>query len=432
MSHFTRTQTTGTWTGGSYVTLVSDWASLDGKVFASVNGDKGGSWAPSSVLEIIGDIAAGYLNLTGPLQVAYGGSFKTTTGARFKIEGSTAWPKFAVGHSKRSRNILNTCLRYKAREMAYWKQILGVGTDAPFTGIQSPFCSYQAPGGTIFSPSFHLPLRVHDAGTFSKATFYFRVMTSRTKKPVVLPKFRIIRTDIDGTIVPLKSTASGADSLGYISPPAVTSGAEWYNDGALQSLVYTCDQNNVIDTSQYLYWAEVQEEVGASTPVGPVQFDGIGIVERKEDVTIVLTADRALTGALSGPLGALSTGTRVLLTGQTIAQQNGIWILNTAGAWSRAADLSSIGDFTPNFIVRALQSSTDVRPGFWQIQSPQQPSGGGTITDTVNGTAISFLRVGRTPSNRYGVNITASSPLRGNMYHSVVVTIDDIVDMRPQ
>lgn len=438
MAHFTRTQSTGTWTTGSYVTLASDWSSLDAKVFASINGDKGGSWTPTSQLRIEspGALPQGGLVVSGPLLVAYGGSLTTKSSARFGIAGATAWPKFASGHIKRSRKILNTSFRFQTREMFFWKHVLGMSTEiTKLAGIQSPFCSFQAASGTIFSPSFHMPLRVHASGKLSKATFTFRVPSIRTKKPEVMPKFRIIRTDLEGNIQPLKSTASGADADGYISPTAPDSGDAWYNEGLPQTFEYECDQNNVIDVSQYMYWAQVIEEAGAKAPIPGPQIDGIGIVERKDDCYCVFTHNQPLTGnpldSIGGTIASIPSGNRLLLVSQTVPQQNGIWILDNGGAWTRAADLLSIANFTPNFIVGAQRNATlDVQPQFWQISTPQQPQVA-TIKSDNTGSPIQFLRVGRTPPTVW-TSYTPSSPLRGNIYHSVVVTIDDIVDMRPQ
>lgn len=436
MAHFTRTQLSGTWTGGSYVTLAADWNSLDAKVFAAINGDLGGSWAPTSQIRIESALGSGGLLVTGPMQVAYGGSLTTKNAARFVVTGASAWPKFAVGHSKRTRRILNTTFRFQTREMFFWKHVLGMsGATTNLAGIQSPFCSYQAASGTIFAPSFHMPLRVHDGGKFSKATFTFRVPSPRTKKPEVMPKFRIIRTDLEGNVVPLKSTASGADIDGYVSPDVPDTGDAWHNGGNAQTFDYVCDQNNVIDLSQYQYWAQVIEERGAKAPIPGPQIDGIGIVERKDDCYCVFTHNQPLTGnpvsSVGAPILIIPDGSRILLVSQDVPQQNGIWIVDNAGAWTRAADLLSIANFTPNFIVSALRNADlDSRPQFWQIQTPQQPQVA-TIKSDNTGSPIQFLRVGRTPPTVW-VSYTPSAPLRGNIYHSVIATIDDIVDMRPQ
>lgn len=60
MAHFVRTRAGGTWTNGTDL-LPSEVEDFDAKLFASVNGDAGGTWAPSS-------------------QIVYGGSGLSVTG----------------------------------------------------------------------------------------------------------------------------------------------------------------------------------------------------------------------------------------------------------------------------------------------------------------------------------------------------------------
>lgn len=52
-------------------------------------------------------------------------------------------------------------------------------------------------------------------------------------------------------------------------------------------------------------------------------------------------SDQTLTGPATIDTVVLATTDRVLLTGQTDASENGIWVVNTAGAWSRATDMDT-------------------------------------------------------------------------------------------
>lgn len=54
--------------------------------------------------------------------------------------------------------------------------------------------------------------------------------------------------------------------------------------------------------------------------------------------------NKAITGAVTVDGSAVVTGDRVLLKSQTTASQNGIWVANTAGAWTRPADFNGAGE----------------------------------------------------------------------------------------
>lgn len=432
MTHNARTQLDATWTTGNYVTLIGDWQDLNRKVFASINGDKGGCWSPAATITLTGSLA-GHLQVTGPMLVAYGGSLTSINSARFKILGASAWPLLASGHVGRSRDIMHSMFGFQTKDRLFWKHVMGLSTaGSTVSGIQAPFCSYQAPGGLLYAPSFYIPLRVHDGARITSATLRFRVSFARSKKPVVMPKVRIIRVSPDGTIVSLKSVASGADAQGYASPTLPTSGDAWYNGGVAQGFTYVCDQNNIVDASQYLYYTQFIEETGAITALPPSAIDGLAIVERKYDVRLCSTANIALTGNPSPDGAAAVAGDRILCTAQTIPQQNGIWIA-AAGAWSRAGDLADASNFTPNFIVGVnggAAPGTSNNNTLWQITEPMAPQNAVCSSDN-SGSPIKFLRVGRAPTFTFPTN-NVSSTLRGNIYHSLRLSMDSIVDMRPQ
>lgn len=435
MTHNVRTHVDATWTTGNYVLLASDWQDLNRKVFSSINGDKGGCWAPGATITLTGSVG-GHLQVTGPMLVAYGGSLRTFNGSRFKILGS-AWPQLAPKHVGQSREILHALFGFQTRDRLFWKHVMGMsGTGSKVSGIQAPFCSYQAPGGLIYAPSFYIPLRVHDGSRITSATVRFRVPFPRAKKPVVMPKLRIIRVSPDGTTVALKSIAGGADADGYASPAVSESGDAWYNAGQPQGYRYTCDQNHVVDSSEYLYYAQVIEECGALTALPSSAIDGLALVERKYDVRLCGTVNQAALSGVGGgsAVDGASTiaGDRVLLTAQTIPQQNGIWIV-AAGAWTRAGDLSSASDCTPNLVVGVnggAAPGTNNNNTLWQITEPMSPQNA-TFAPDNSGSPIKFVRVGRAPTFTFPTN-AVSSTLRGNLYHSLLLSMDSIGDMRPQ
>lgn len=403
MAHNTRTQIDATWTTGNYVTVVADWQSLERKVFKAINGVTGGCWAPSSQLVLGSSVANVIINAAAPAIVDWDGTLSTLSGGRFVLDSSGPdpegdWAKLVAGHAGRTRTLVTQCVRRTSSPKYRWV------AHRPTWGVQAIACTVQGPAGVLEQPACIVELRTHHKATLSSVTLTWRVPSTRTNAPVVPPKIRIVRVDANGIITPLKSVASGADANGYIAIAAPTSGAAWFNSGGVQSFTYLCDQNSVVDVTQYTYFAQIQEEAGTLFPVPAAQCDGTIVRERKADVTSLFTANTAITG------GAIATGTRVLLTAQTIAQQNGIWIANSSAAWTRATDLQSASDFTPNFIVQSTADGT-----VWQLAAPTNAQQITLSTDTT-GTPISFQRRAAT----------------GNIYHALAASFTGIADMRWQ
>jgi hypothetical protein len=73
MAHFTYTRVAGIW--NTIPVSYAELANLDAKTFAAINGDAGGTWAPSSVITIGGS----GVTVTGPL--ISDGTFLATSGA---------------------------------------------------------------------------------------------------------------------------------------------------------------------------------------------------------------------------------------------------------------------------------------------------------------------------------------------------------------
>jgi hypothetical protein len=69
-------------------------------------------------------------------------------------------------------------------------------------------------------------------------------------------------------------------------------------------------------------------------------------IDSKPSVRVVAVANVALTGIQTIDSILLVAGDRVLLTAQTVASQNGVWIV-AAGAWTRATDADVSGELTP-------------------------------------------------------------------------------------
>lgn len=428
MTHFARTQSDATWTNGGlggYVTLYSDWKDLDRKVFQSVNGDRGGCWAPSAPIVVTGAVGVSILRVNGPSVINYGGTLTLSAGAAVRLADGD-WPRFGASHALRKRTIVTSCLERQTTPDYHWLNAIASG------GVQSIACSVQYPSylTSIFTlitapsqlarPALILPLNVHDGSRLVSATLSFRVTGPRKAAPVIPPRIRILRMDASGNLTALKSRASGADADGYVNIASPSSASAWYASGGVQYFSYVCDQHNVIDTSQYAYFAQILEEVGALSPIPASTCDGLLVRERKFDVTVATTANVAsLSGAQT--VDGISVGNaspvlpiedRVLIKNQTNSNNNGIWIANS-GAWVRAPDLATPVDFTPGFLVKVTQGTKNAGLIF-------------ECKDPVNTQQITLASAGGTPIH------FQRRTARGNVYIAVAANFDSIADMRWQ
>jgi len=387
MAHFQRTQSDAVW-GVGYTVPRTDFEDLDRKQFQAINGDRGGCWGPSAPIEIDG---AG-VQVTGPTEVTRGG----TVSAPCTLT-DPSWPRFGPVHPLRQRRLVCSPLDRLATPRFFWmtRHTWPVGVQSLALGTKQ--------AETVTTPSCIVPLRVHDGATLAAVTFKFRVPSPRNAAPEAMPKFRVFRVDLDGNATDLKATILND---GFDGPAQVASAAEWYASGAAQSFVYTCDQHNVIDRASYSYLAQIVEEASSEESLS---------VERKEDARCATTGNVSLTGAANVDGVTVATGDRVLVLAQTNTAQNGIWIANTSGPWTRAFDLNHQEHFSPGFIVGVTEGIQN-RNRFFRCASPSRsarfPIGVGT-------TAVIFRSLGE------------SNPV-GNIYTSILLDFTNIQDMRWQ
>jgi len=90
MAHFAKTRVS--W-GFLTALLSSEMAAIDVKTYKAVNGDEGGTWAPTSAIEIGGG-AGGGLTITGastPLSIAGGGILQIASGCQYLVTSGALW-----------------------------------------------------------------------------------------------------------------------------------------------------------------------------------------------------------------------------------------------------------------------------------------------------------------------------------------------------
>jgi hypothetical protein len=156
--------------------------------------------------------------------------------------GSTDWVTFSATRSRTIVVGLNDA-----------PQVVGTSLiQASTNGTSNQTSSLSGPTG------FWIPItqRVHNQATLSTVVVSFSVGQSHSGVPANMPQFFVERMNASGSIVELSSTAQ------QVATPAT--GAAWFDSGAVQTFTCTCDQNNVIDTSQYAYLFRVSDESGAN------------------------------------------------------------------------------------------------------------------------------------------------------------------------
>jgi hypothetical protein len=341
--------------------LPSEFAALDAGLAAEINGVDGGCYAPSSAI-ILGGSG---LQLTGPLVVARGGSLMSQTAGGWSLQDGD-FPQYAVGHVGRTRKWLQPCMlaRVVPHAAAYVRW-----TDA---GLQSIAPTIdQSDGRGPLPVRMYVPIRAHNGSTLGKVTVNYRVGWPHTALPTTMPQFRVIRKDGGGKAVTLTSSASGADANGYLAIPTPVGAAAWYQGGAAQAFVIVCDQNNVIDVSQYEYLLEITEESGLTGwPWSLVYKKAVKYATIGSNIGSLSTLF-AIDGAL-----AVGEGDRVLVKDQTDPTYNGVWIAH-AGAWHRATDFQSAADWSRGVVI-PIDAGNANGGSYWQSAS--------TITSWTPGT----------------------------------------------
>ena len=274
------------WTPGSVVG-VNEIANLDIQLAGSVNGADGSAHAPT----FQGVIGGQGLDVTGPSQVAYGGQLvSTATTGGISLEDGD-YPLLAPGHAGATQ--VRTYLAISgvpltdALMQSYYLQQTGVTGGSPPQPIYNTLVPWPAPqvfryrwsdmgaqalatnvdfsdGSGPQPMQLRIPIRAYDGSTLTQVVVWWHVPTTYAQPPTRMPLVRVIRIDAFGNVNALTSVAVGADVFGHVSPPAATSGSSWHNNGAPQSLVIPCDQNNAISIASYTYAVEVIEEGGLS------------------------------------------------------------------------------------------------------------------------------------------------------------------------
>lgn len=235
---------------------------LDQNTLVSINGDGGGTWAPTADILILGQ----GMVCAGPWV------FPSATNAGFvlapiRLQKGTADDYFKLSSFNNSYDLVDAIVEVFAEipdtvrpnqsTAISGGTVLGVLTTVQPAGVTGPV-------------RFSKPLRVYNGATLESVTFAFTVSAVHANVPEHLPSVRVVAVDVNGNIYPMgdDSGAGGiirADADGWEHFNGYVTGADWYNSGNMQFHTYNCVKNNVIDISQYDYRVEIQDEWGANS-----------------------------------------------------------------------------------------------------------------------------------------------------------------------
>lgn len=274
MPNFTRELADEAWYIGRRPGVSGAVRNMDEKSTMAANGHGGSTHAPTAPITVIGKGfgCAGVWTFEGAF----------TTGAGLYIEhGAQHAGDFlrldVVNHPGRNRQQF-------ARPMPCVVDSVGgtLATDNDPTHVTTRF-----PGAQVL-----FPIEPHDGSTFQSCRLSFRIpQTVRSPSNVPnVPKFRVVRVDMNGNVEALHTARSGAYlDDGYLPVPVLYETlADYHNGGASQlSAIYDADQNDLIDRSKYAYFVDFVEESGSGQFVPDVTLSaGNGTVVQSIEVYV--------------------------------------------------------------------------------------------------------------------------------------------------
>lgn len=313
------TRVRSSWVNGTTM-LTTEWAKFDLNLAQALNGVDGGFWAPQNQITINGSSG---ISVVCPLILEHSAQF-LPSGTSFVVLDDNDFPTYSPTHLGRQRTIVYPCMLGKGYPRVAWRPRFFDG------GMQAVAGTVDISDGNGPLPvRLIVPLRCHDGATLTSVTLHFRVGFAHKDLPPTMPKARVVRMSNANSekLAPMTSVAAGAtgdDGFVQVTKPATV--ALWM--GA-QSLEMVCDQNNVIDLSQFDYYVEIFEETGLTGyPWSLLVKPAVGAAS-----TTNLTSD--------SPVDGVTNPTTYLAKQQTNSQLNGVYAHGGGAApgYSHAEDM---------------------------------------------------------------------------------------------
>lgn len=249
MAHFALTRIGG-WVPLS-VPTAADFNDFDAKTAASINGDGGGAYAPTTIITIggLGIAFTTVVNVANTATVSCAGAFNLTTGGLFTAQsgssltvaeasglqlGGTSFPSFTA---PRTRVVLQPLVLGGISNMSSG---LGIGVTSTGTGASARM----------------MLTALHNGATLSAITIT-RNYPVRTTIPAVPPSIAINRTNV---------------TTGFQDSVLASTVATGFSNSTASNTFAVSGPNNVIDTSTYFYELDITDESGAGAVAGTLWF----------------------------------------------------------------------------------------------------------------------------------------------------------------
>lgn len=222
---------------------------LDDNITVGVNGDDGGEWNPTAILEVGGEgvEVASFWQLEGA-----GNKLQSTVDSPILFGSGDAEDYFglATGHVDSTRVLVTPIIEAQAVN----PKLLGIASPGQFYGTKTYYPGSQ----------FCAALRVYNGAKLSKVDFHWSVTQTRSTLPENFPRARVIAVRYDGTIIPLRTPDGQTDLNGFIPLSQASIAASYYLSGNEQMMSYQCTVEHTVDLEQYSYFVEILDEVGAN------------------------------------------------------------------------------------------------------------------------------------------------------------------------
>lgn len=241
MAHHSYTRVGGNWTDGVDTLTAADLEDFEQKIFESINGDEGGTWAPSGTVVIGGSgvdlqganhVLSGTLTVDGDIQLD--GILDVGSGlGSITFSGATGRPLLG------SRLLYRTSFSPFFQDNTKWVTDAGKLICAVVTNEVGALMLDHLPHGSSL-----LEVNVRVAGVLSGATM-----------PTTMPTLQIWKRHVtSGTVTQIGTTTTDATA----------------NQAAFEAihLLTVTGFSETIDRANYVYYALLSSPAGGNTAVG--------------------------------------------------------------------------------------------------------------------------------------------------------------------
>jgi hypothetical protein len=128
-------------------------------------------------------------------------------------------------------------------------------------GIQFKVLNNTGGNVGLSTPQYFAIPVMHHGATINTVTVYWVPTGNDVSLPANQPTINVLRYTLAANAVPSGTSLNGGGAQGF-GAPNITA----YNNGGLSNaLTFTCNQNNTIDSTQYIYVVQIVDENGANS-----------------------------------------------------------------------------------------------------------------------------------------------------------------------